>query len=97
MDILVPLLNKKIGNRFIVILTDRYSKLTRAIPTKSITAAHVGNILLEVWIIPNGILERILTDNGPHFVEKCFNDACVALGTQLMTTTTCHPRTNGGT
>lgn len=41
------------------------------------------------------IPHRILIDSGPRPVGKIFKAACVTMGTQLMTTTTYHPHTNG--
>lgn len=87
----------KIGNRFIVAIIDKYPKLTLTISNKKIAAAHVASTLLDAWIIPHGISHRALLKNGPQFVGKFFNAACVARSTQLMTTTACHPCTSSET
>lgn len=46
-NILGPLEKAKEGNRFIVLMTDRCSKLTRAIPVPKITASHTAVVFLE--------------------------------------------------
>ena len=97
MDILGPLPKTKQGNQFVVVLTDRYSKLTRAIPTGKTTATTVATIFVDHWVIPYGIPNYVLTDNGPQFVAKFFASVCLALGVKHVTTTAYHPRTNGQT
>lgn len=65
-----------------------------AIPIKKMTTTHISTILLDSCIMPYGIPDRILTDNGPHLARNEFNAACVAFRTELMTTALCHPCTN---
>lgn len=57
MDILGPLPNTKTGNKFIVVMTDHYSILTRAIPTKKTTATDVARVFVESWVRKYGISE----------------------------------------
>lgn len=47
MDILGPLLKMKKGNQYIIVVTDRFSKLTRAVPLKKTTALHMATIFLD--------------------------------------------------
>jgi len=81
----------------VIVITDRYSKLTRAIPVASITAPHVASIFVDHWVIPYGIPEQILSDNGKQFVSKFFAALCAFLGAKLTTTTAYHPQCNGQT
>lgn len=92
---LVP--KTKIGNIFIVLVTDGCLKLTRSIPTKKRTAFHFSSILLKIRIMMYGIPECMLTHNGPQFVETFFNAVCIALGRQPVTKATYRPRTNDHT
>ena len=41
-DIFGELITTKQGNRYILVISDRYSKLVRTVPLKKITAAHIG-------------------------------------------------------
>ena len=95
MDILGPLPRSKKGNRFITVMTDRYSKLTRAVPSTKTTAPQVALIFLDNWVIPYGIPSYVLTDNGPQFTSKFFACLCAFLGSKLLNTTAYHPQTNG--
>lgn len=58
MDILGPLSKTVQGNQCAVVITDKYSKLTWAIPTSKTSSNHMTNVfleLLEQWILVIGI------------------------------------------
>lgn len=95
LDILGPLPKTKKENLYVVVMTDRYSKLTRDIPTSSITTTAVKYIFSEHWINPHGIPAFVLTDNGTLLVSKFFATLCTHLGLKQLTTTAYHPQTNG--
>lgn len=59
-----PLTPKKAGHRLIIVMTDLYIKLMRAVPVGGIAALQVEKVVLEDWIIPEGTLMAILTDDG---------------------------------
>lgn len=90
-DILGPLTRTKYGNRLIIVMSDRDTKLARTIPVTKITAPKAAKVVLEDWIIPNGTPEVILTDNDKQFTSKFFAALCASLGSKLVTTTKCHP------
>lgn len=46
-DILGPLVKKKAKNCFVVLIKDRYSKLTRTTPMPRVTAPSVATVVLE--------------------------------------------------
>lgn len=79
MDIIEPLPKKKTGNKFVVVTTDRYTKLKRAISTSSITATTIGRSLLEHWVSNYGISPNVLAENGPQFFSKIFALRCSTL------------------
>ncbi|MEM7496351.1 MAG: integrase, partial [Myxococcota bacterium] len=64
-DILGPLPRSKRGNKHVLVITDRYSKLTRTVAMNKITAPHVAEAFLDNWIMPYGIPNALLSDNGP--------------------------------
>lgn len=84
----------KTGNKFIVVLTNPYFKLTRAIPTKKTTVTDVARTFVEDIEMTYGILERSLTDNSPQIIGTFFNSVCGAFGTRLMSTTVYRPQPN---
>lgn len=90
-----PVLKAKIGNKYIVVMTDHYAKLTRAIEKNKTTSTDVTQIIVDHGVIPYSIKERLLTNNGSQFAENFFNFVCVALGKKpMMTTPTNRRRTD---
>jgi len=47
----------------------RFTKLTRAIPLRDATALTVLSAFIDTWVAAYGILESVLTDNGPQFAS----------------------------
>lgn len=94
-DILALLLRKKLLNRFILVMTDRYLKLTWVIPVAKITARNVATVILENWVIYYEAPDFILTDNGKQFTSKFFAALYASLEAKLVTTTEYHLQING--
>lgn len=94
-EVLRPLPRTTSGNQYAIVITDRYSKVTRAIPTSKTASTHAANIFFEHWVIPYGIPKYLLTDNGPQFTSKFFAMICSLLGVKHLTTTAYHPQTKG--
>lgn len=92
-NMLGPLPKTSNRNRFVVAMTDRYSKLTRARPTKTTPAPQVATIFMKDWIMPYEIPEQLLTDYGPQFVSTFFQSLCLYKGTKLLMTTAYHQKT----
>lgn len=82
------------GDQYVVVVTDRYSNITRAIFSSETTSVHIANIILDHWIIPSGISSFLLTDNGSQFASKLFATLCGIPGVRCLTTTAYHPLTN---
>ena len=95
MDILGPLPKSAKGNQYILVITDRYTKLARAIPLATTTAPVVAEAFLDYWVYPYGMPNYLLTDNGTQFVSKFFETICSYLGIKHLTTTAYHPECNG--
>ena len=94
-DILGPLPKTTDGHRYLLCITDRYSKMVRTIPLKNITAATVAKAFCEHWVFHCGPPAHLLSDNGGQFTAKFFQDVCAILGIRKLFTTAYHPQTNG--
>lgn len=79
----------------VVFMTDRFSKLTRSIPLRPITSPYVATSFADHWIIPYGVLDCLLSDQGPQFFSKLFATMCTLLVTKHFTTTPYQPQING--
>ena len=78
-----------------MVITDRYSKLARAVPLDTSNTDTVADAFLGMWIYPYGVPDYLLTDNGSQFISEFFERICAALGTTHLRTTAYHPATNG--
>ena len=94
-DILGPLDRASTGHRFILVMTDRFSKFTRAVPMRACTALTVSKAFLEYWVFSFGAPAKIVSDNGSQFTSELFKKVCKTLGVRNLFTTTYHPQTNG--
>lgn len=95
MDILGPFPQTHCGNQFVLFITDRYSKLNRAVPMGKKTAPYVAGAFMSLWVYPYGIPAFLLVENGPQCIAQFFAMMCNLLGISNLTTTTYHPETNG--
>jgi Integrase core domain len=98
MDILGPLTMTDRGNRFLLVITDRFTKLTRAYPLSTTNAELVARTFFDGWVASGyGIPNVLLTDNGSQFVAKFFQTFCRILGMKQVFTSAYRPSTNGQT
>ena len=94
-DILGELLRTPRGNRFLLVISDRFSKLARTVPLKRITAVEVAKAFVHHWVLVYGPPLLLLADNGKQSISKLFHEICRLLGVKNLFTTTYHPQTNG--
>ena len=96
-DILGPLTKTKSGKRFLLVITDRFTKLTQVVALRTINAYHVAVAFCEAWIFKYGPPKTLLSDNGKQFTSKFFQSVCRLLGLSNIFTSAYHPQTNGQT
>lgn len=96
-DLVGPLPKTRNGKKHILVITDRYSKLSRATAMAQVTAPYIASVMLNTWIFPYGIPDSILTDNGPQFIADFFEHLCAILGVKRVPITAYHAQTNGQT
>lgn len=95
MNILGPLRKATQGKQIVFVITDRYFKLARAIPTSETSSAHIANVFLKHWIVPFGIPKYLLAENKLQPVSTFFASICAYLGVKESTTTVHRPQING--
>ena len=94
MDFLGPLPKTAHGNQHVLVITDRFSKLTRSIPIRTTPASVVANAFLDNWVYVYGAPRYVVTDNGPQFAAKFFDAVCALLGVRHYLTTAYHHQSN---
>jgi len=93
--ILGPLLNAVDGNRFVFIMSDRISKLTRTVALRRITAVTVASEFLTAWVEAYGPPDCVLSDQGRQMDNSVCRAVMKMLGTRCKYTTPVHLQTNG--
>ena len=94
MDIIGPMATTRNGNKYIVALTDHFTKfpVARAIPAK--TAGEVAKFFRDT-ICLFGCFESVITDQGREFVNKIFDELTTTFKIDHQISSAYHPQTNG--
>lgn len=79
-------------NQHVNVMTERYTKLTRAMRTKKTLLLHVANVFCDSWVILHGRPPYVLIDNGVQFTSKLFATPCIMLDMTHLRTTVYHPQ-----
>lgn len=95
LELLGPFPESVRGNRFILVIVDRFTKLVRAIPIPREDAETVASAFCDGWVASYGPPDTVLTDNGPQLTSVSFRGACRMMGIHNLTSTTYHPQTQG--
>jgi len=94
-DILGEFIKTPRRNEYLLVITDRFTKLTKTIPMKGISAAEVARCFVNEWVFNYGPPKELISDNGGCFTSKFFLDVCSILSIKNNFTTTYHPQANG--
>jgi len=65
-DLLGPLPRTPVGYEYILVICDRFTQVTRAVPLRDITALDVLSAFLDTWVASYGLPDLVLSDNGPQ-------------------------------
>lgn len=95
LDLLGPLPETINGNKYLVVMVDRFTKLTRVVPVDREDAETVASAFLDTWVASYGPPDTLLTDNGPQLTSTHFRAVCSMIGIKHLTSTTYHPQTQG--
>jgi len=95
MDLLGPLPTSENGFRFILVICDRFTKLTRVFPLRETTALVIASVFLDHWVGAYGFPDTVLTDNGPQFAAVFLQGVMGMIGVITNFTTPYQPQTNG--
>ena len=83
------------GNRYILVLTDHFSKYTEVIAVPNQTAEECASRILSDIISRWGAPLSIHSDQGTTFESKVFKELCKALQIRKTRTSARNPRGNG--
>ncbi|KAJ6806934.1 uncharacterized protein M6B38_106315 [Iris pallida] len=82
------------GHRFILAITDYFSKWAEAIPLIEVKTSNVVSFIKHHVIYHFGIPRRIIHDNGPQFASQAFYRFCDKNRIQNLASTAYNPAAN---
>ena len=94
MDILGPLPTSTNGNRYLLVITDHFTKWVEAFPLANQTAETIATILIDEIFARYGVPENILTDRGKNFIGETITWLEKKLNIEQLRTSSMHPQTN---
>ena len=95
LDIYGELVRTSRGNQYLLVISDRFTKLTKTVPLKSVSAAEIAKAFVNEWVFNYGPPVDLLADNAKYFSSKFFQSVCNILNVHNSFTTTYHPQANG--
>lgn len=96
MDIVGPLIQTELGNRYILTIYDELSKYLVAIPLPNQTAETVANAFVDRFVCIFGTPIQICSDQGSCFTSELFKKMCKLLQITKTQASPFHPQTSGG-
>lgn len=94
-DILGPFPRSKKGNRYLLVVTDCFTKWVEAIPLSNMRAATVAEALVNEVISRHGVPLELHTDQGRNFDSRLLKALSSLLGIHKTRTTPLHPQSDG--
>ena len=64
MDICGPVSESHLGNKYLLVITDRFSKYTKAFPLPNKESKTVAELFVTRWLHEYGEPEQVHTDQG---------------------------------
>ncbi|KII75178.1 Transposon Ty3-G Gag-Pol polyprotein [Thelohanellus kitauei] len=95
MDCLGPLPITSRGNRYIVVVSDYFTKWTEAFPVRTIESRTIAHLLIDNFVCRFGVPEFLHTDQGTNFESKLLYEICQLLGIKKTRTTPYNPSSDG--
>ena len=95
-DILGPVTKaKNSGAKYILALTDYFTKYVVCVPLASMTAEDVARAIVENWVLKFGAPDCLHTDQGANFCSDLVLEVCKLFGMEKTRTSPFHPQGNG--
>ena len=83
------------GNKYILVVSDYFSKWPEAYPIANMEAITVATVLVENWISRFGVPVELHSDQGRNFESSVFVGMAKILGIKKTRTTPLHPQSDG--
>ena len=95
LDVVGPLPHCHSGNRYILTMMDRFSRMVKMVCLSTITANAIAMAFRNHWLLEYGSPGHILTDRGSDFTGTIMKILGQMFGFRHRVTTSYHPESNG--
>lgn len=95
MDILGELPETERGNKYILVVSDYFTKWVEAYALPNQTAMTIADVFVSQFITRFGAPRYIHSDMGQNFESKLFHEMCKLLGIKKSHTSSYHPQSDG--
>ena len=95
MDILGPLPVTSMGNKYILVIADYFTKWVEAFPMPNMEATTVARLFVDQFVCRFGTPEFLHTDQGRNFESTIIKESCKLLGITKTRTSPYHPQSDG--
>lgn len=93
-DLIGPLPRSSSGHRFLLVISDYFSKYSLLYPLRTATASKVTEILEKEIFLVYGVPKFILVDNGVQYKSKQFRKMVDGYGSKVIYNCYFHPQAN---
>ncbi|GFY31678.1 retrovirus-related Pol polyprotein from transposon 297 [Trichonephila clavipes] len=95
LDLLGPYTVSRVRrNRYVLVITDRFSKWAEIIPLKKASARVIADNFFDNYILRFGAPIKLISDNGPQFISDIFEKLSERLGIGHVKTVVYRPQAN---
>ena len=94
MDLFGPLKTSGSGKKYIMCVTDAFSKYVELVALPNKEADTVASALFSRWLCRHGLPNEIVSDNGKEFCNSVVDKMLQLMDVKKTTTSPYHPQTN---
>ena len=94
-DVMGPLPLSEMGNKYVLVISDYFSKWTEAYAMPNQEAETVARIVVQEFVVRFGIPRQLHTDQGTNFESRLFREMCKILDIDKTRTTPLRPQSDG--
>jgi transposase InsO family protein len=94
-DVLGPLPRTKSGSKYILVITDHFTRWPMAFPMRNQKSATIATLLVERVFCEHGYPATLLSDQGSNFLSNLIAAVLKLFAVKKLTTSAYHPQTNG--